>query len=166
MNSLLQGLSSCPSFIRWLEEFTAQYRTEQGKSQEHHQCLSVTLLQLLRGTETFSCCGKPRIKYLKRNVVILSLFSQRKKLVAFEFPVLVPSVIFNPMAKAQPPFTEGLNSTDSRNLEFYFLKKVANNLSSFCFSPPKLTVFPKIWDYSTTFCKIVGKKKLKILSSR
>ncbi|NXY36537.1 UBP30 hydrolase, partial [Pomatorhinus ruficollis] len=48
MNSLLQGLSSCPSFIRWLEEFTAQYRTEQGKSQEHQQCLSVTLLQLLR----------------------------------------------------------------------------------------------------------------------
>ncbi|NXK32618.1 UBP30 hydrolase, partial [Piprites chloris] len=47
MNSLLQGLSSCPSFIRWLEEFTAQYRTEQSKSQEH-QHLSVTLLQLLR----------------------------------------------------------------------------------------------------------------------
>uniref|UniRef100_A0A8C3H3K8 Ubiquitin carboxyl-terminal hydrolase n=1 Tax=Corvus moneduloides TaxID=1196302 RepID=A0A8C3H3K8_CORMO len=47
MNSLLQGLSSCPSFIRWLEEFTAQYRTEQEKSQEH-QYLSVTLLQLLR----------------------------------------------------------------------------------------------------------------------
>ncbi|NWI50894.1 UBP30 hydrolase, partial [Calyptomena viridis] len=47
MNSLLQGLSSCPSFIRWLEEFTAQYRTEQNKSQEH-QHLSVTLLQLLR----------------------------------------------------------------------------------------------------------------------
>ncbi|XP_048178439.1 ubiquitin carboxyl-terminal hydrolase 30 [Corvus hawaiiensis] len=47
MNSLLQGLSSCPSFIRWLEEFTAQYRAEQEKSQEH-QYLSVTLLQLLR----------------------------------------------------------------------------------------------------------------------
>ncbi|NXR52352.1 UBP30 hydrolase, partial [Hippolais icterina] len=86
MNSLLQGLSSCPSFIRWLEEFTAQYKTEQEKSQEHHQHLSVTLLQLLRGTETFSCCGKPRIKYLRRNVVIFSLFSQRKKLVGFVFP--------------------------------------------------------------------------------
>ncbi|RLV99795.1 hypothetical protein DV515_00009375 [Chloebia gouldiae] len=48
MNSLLQGLSSCPSFIRWLEEFTAQYRTEQEKAQEHQQHLSVTLLQLLR----------------------------------------------------------------------------------------------------------------------
>ncbi|NXX75157.1 UBP30 hydrolase, partial [Urocolius indicus] len=44
MNSLLQGLSSCPSFIRWLEEFTAQYKP--GHNQ--HQYLSVTLLHLLR----------------------------------------------------------------------------------------------------------------------
>ncbi|KFO95824.1 Ubiquitin carboxyl-terminal hydrolase 30, partial [Calypte anna] len=47
MNSLLQGLSSCPSFIKWLEEFTAQYRTEQPQPSEH-QYLSVTLLHLLR----------------------------------------------------------------------------------------------------------------------
>ncbi|XP_009076126.1 PREDICTED: ubiquitin carboxyl-terminal hydrolase 30, partial [Acanthisitta chloris] len=47
MNSLLQGLSSCPSFIQWLEEFTAQYKVEQDQPQEH-QYLSVTLLQLLR----------------------------------------------------------------------------------------------------------------------
>ncbi|KAM6340026.1 ubiquitin carboxyl-terminal hydrolase 30 isoform 2-T2 [Alca torda] len=47
MNSLLQGLSSCPSFIKWLEEFTAQYKTEQNQSTEH-QYLSVTLLRLLR----------------------------------------------------------------------------------------------------------------------
>ncbi|XP_057268901.1 ubiquitin carboxyl-terminal hydrolase 30 isoform X3 [Pezoporus wallicus] len=47
MNSLLQGLSSCPSFIKWLEEFTAQYKTEQSQSTEH-QYLSVTLLHLLR----------------------------------------------------------------------------------------------------------------------
>ncbi|KAM8993279.1 ubiquitin carboxyl-terminal hydrolase 30 isoform 1-T1 [Ara ararauna] len=47
MNSLLQGLSSCPSFIKWLEEFTAQYKTEQSQSAEH-QYLSVTLLRLLR----------------------------------------------------------------------------------------------------------------------
>lgn len=53
MNSLLQGLSSCPSFIRWLEEFTAQYRTGQEQPQEQPQHLSVTLLQLLRGTRTF-----------------------------------------------------------------------------------------------------------------
>ncbi|KFO08083.1 Ubiquitin carboxyl-terminal hydrolase 30, partial [Balearica regulorum gibbericeps] len=47
MNSLLQGLSSCPSFIKWLEEFTAQYKTDQNQSTEH-QYLSVTLLHLLR----------------------------------------------------------------------------------------------------------------------
>ncbi|XP_010156051.1 PREDICTED: ubiquitin carboxyl-terminal hydrolase 30 [Eurypyga helias] len=47
MNSLLQGLSSCPSFIKWLEEFTAQYNTDQNQPTEH-QYLSVTLLRLLR----------------------------------------------------------------------------------------------------------------------
>ncbi|KFP92715.1 Ubiquitin carboxyl-terminal hydrolase 30, partial [Apaloderma vittatum] len=47
MNSLLQGLSSCPSFIKWLEEFTAQYKAEQNQSAEHRY-LSVTLLHLLR----------------------------------------------------------------------------------------------------------------------
>uniref|UniRef100_A0A8C6Z9U4 Ubiquitin carboxyl-terminal hydrolase 30 n=1 Tax=Nothoprocta perdicaria TaxID=30464 RepID=A0A8C6Z9U4_NOTPE len=47
MNSLLQGLSACPSFINWLEEFTAQYKTDQNQSPEH-QYLSLTLLHLLR----------------------------------------------------------------------------------------------------------------------
>ncbi|NXA37382.1 UBP30 hydrolase, partial [Eudromia elegans] len=47
MNSLLQGLSACPSFIKWLEEFTAQYKTDQNQSPEH-QYLSLTLLHLLR----------------------------------------------------------------------------------------------------------------------
>ncbi|KGL73132.1 Ubiquitin carboxyl-terminal hydrolase 30, partial [Tinamus guttatus] len=47
MNSLLQGLSACPSFIKWLEEFTAQYKTDQSQSPEH-QYLSLTLLHLLR----------------------------------------------------------------------------------------------------------------------
>ncbi|OPJ74955.1 ubiquitin carboxyl-terminal hydrolase 30 [Patagioenas fasciata monilis] len=47
MNSLLQGLSSCPSFIKWLEEFTAQYKTDQKPSTKHRY-LSVTLLHLLK----------------------------------------------------------------------------------------------------------------------
>ncbi|XP_053862569.1 ubiquitin carboxyl-terminal hydrolase 30 [Malaclemys terrapin pileata] len=47
MNSLLQGLSACPSFIKWLEEFTAQYKTAQNESSEH-QYLSLTLLCLLK----------------------------------------------------------------------------------------------------------------------
>ncbi|XP_075686554.1 ubiquitin carboxyl-terminal hydrolase 30 isoform X2 [Rhinoderma darwinii] len=46
MNSLLQSLSACPSFIHWLEEFTSEYQLEQQDST--HQYLSVTLLQLLK----------------------------------------------------------------------------------------------------------------------
>ncbi|XP_053558105.1 ubiquitin carboxyl-terminal hydrolase 30 isoform X2 [Bombina bombina] len=46
MNSLLQGLSACPSFIRWLEEFTDQYKSEQNSTVR--QYLSVTLLRLLK----------------------------------------------------------------------------------------------------------------------
>jgi ubiquitin carboxyl-terminal hydrolase 30 len=49
MNSLLQGLSACPAFVKWLEEFTTQYsRDQQGP--HTHQCLSLTLLNLLKGT--------------------------------------------------------------------------------------------------------------------
>ncbi|MEE6511971.1 hypothetical protein FKM82_018884 [Ascaphus truei] len=46
MNSLLQGLSACPTFIRWLEEFTAQHRP--GQHGTEHRYLSVTLLHLLK----------------------------------------------------------------------------------------------------------------------
>ncbi|XP_069817494.1 ubiquitin carboxyl-terminal hydrolase 30 [Dendropsophus ebraccatus] len=46
MNSLLQSLSACPSFIHWLEEFTSQYQLEQKDTA--HKYLSVTLLQLLK----------------------------------------------------------------------------------------------------------------------
>uniref|UniRef100_A0A8C9HBE7 Ubiquitin carboxyl-terminal hydrolase 30 n=1 Tax=Piliocolobus tephrosceles TaxID=591936 RepID=A0A8C9HBE7_9PRIM len=47
MNSLLQGLSACPAFIRWLEEFTSQYTRDQ-KEPPSHQYLSLTLLHLLK----------------------------------------------------------------------------------------------------------------------
>lgn len=50
MNSLLQGLSACPTFIKWLEEFTTQY-TGSHKEPPQHQYLSLTLLHLLKGTE-------------------------------------------------------------------------------------------------------------------
>uniref|UniRef100_A0A8C5LQU4 Ubiquitin carboxyl-terminal hydrolase n=1 Tax=Leptobrachium leishanense TaxID=445787 RepID=A0A8C5LQU4_9ANUR len=46
MNSLLQGLSACPSFIKWLEDFTSQCRTESDKLEQRY--LSVALLQLLK----------------------------------------------------------------------------------------------------------------------
>lgn len=46
LNSLLQGLAACPSFIRWLEKFSASPLIQSCKDNQ----LSVTLLQLLRGT--------------------------------------------------------------------------------------------------------------------
>nr|KAF6468583.1 ubiquitin specific peptidase 30 [Rousettus aegyptiacus] len=47
MNSLLQGLSACPAFIKWLEEFTTQYTKDQ-KEPPPQQYLSLTLLHLLK----------------------------------------------------------------------------------------------------------------------
>ncbi|XP_042298030.1 ubiquitin carboxyl-terminal hydrolase 30 isoform X3 [Sceloporus undulatus] len=47
MNSLLQGLSACPSFIQWLEGFTAQCQAGQRETAECRS-LSSTLLHLLK----------------------------------------------------------------------------------------------------------------------
>uniref|UniRef100_A0A4W3IXI7 Ubiquitin carboxyl-terminal hydrolase n=1 Tax=Callorhinchus milii TaxID=7868 RepID=A0A4W3IXI7_CALMI len=47
MNSLVQGLAACPSFVRWLEDFTACYNLDSPEAVQPH--LSVTLLQLLKG---------------------------------------------------------------------------------------------------------------------
>ncbi|XP_066466016.1 ubiquitin carboxyl-terminal hydrolase 30 [Tiliqua scincoides] len=47
MNSLLQGLSACPSLIKWLEGFTVQYKAAQSET-PGRQCLSLTLLHLLK----------------------------------------------------------------------------------------------------------------------
>ncbi|KAG5840364.1 hypothetical protein ANANG_G00188020 [Anguilla anguilla] len=49
MNSLLQGLAACPSFIEWLDEFSGQRGASHGHDdQERDPKLSRTLLQLLR----------------------------------------------------------------------------------------------------------------------
>lgn len=45
LNSLLQGLAACPSFIGWLEQFSQSPTIRSCKSNQ----LSVTLLQLLKG---------------------------------------------------------------------------------------------------------------------
>ncbi|XP_039627748.1 ubiquitin carboxyl-terminal hydrolase 30-like isoform X1 [Polypterus senegalus] len=47
MNSLLQGLAACPSFISWLDEYTNRSSMDQNRQQQHPQ-LSSTLLQLLK----------------------------------------------------------------------------------------------------------------------
>lgn len=44
LNSLLQGLAACPSFIRWLEKFSGSPLIQSCKDNQ----LSVTLLQLLK----------------------------------------------------------------------------------------------------------------------
>lgn len=51
MNSLLQGLATCPSFISWLEEFSECRTVCEGQPPKDNQ-LSNTLLQLL---EALSC---------------------------------------------------------------------------------------------------------------
>nr|KAF6468590.1 ubiquitin specific peptidase 30 [Rousettus aegyptiacus] len=45
--SVGKGLSACPAFIKWLEEFTTQYTKDQ-KEPPPQQYLSLTLLHLLK----------------------------------------------------------------------------------------------------------------------
>lgn len=45
LNSLLQGLAACPSFIGWLEQFSHSPSIRSCKNNQ----LSITLLQLLKG---------------------------------------------------------------------------------------------------------------------
>ncbi|CAB1319891.1 unnamed protein product [Coregonus sp. 'balchen'] len=47
MNSLLQGLAACPSFIKWLEEFTSRKCVSEDEPEKDPK-LSITLLQLLK----------------------------------------------------------------------------------------------------------------------
>ncbi|NXN94653.1 UBP30 hydrolase, partial [Rhinopomastus cyanomelas] len=80
MNSLLQGLSSCPSFIKWLEEFTAQYQTDQDPS-ARRRYLSVTLLQLLRA---LSCQEVPQEDVLDASCLLEVLRLYRWQISSFE----------------------------------------------------------------------------------
>uniref|UniRef100_A0A671QDA6 Ubiquitin carboxyl-terminal hydrolase n=1 Tax=Sinocyclocheilus anshuiensis TaxID=1608454 RepID=A0A671QDA6_9TELE len=47
MNSLLQGLAACPSFIRWLEDFTSESSVNPERT-ERETHLSRSLMQLLK----------------------------------------------------------------------------------------------------------------------
>ncbi|XP_029880604.1 ubiquitin carboxyl-terminal hydrolase 30 isoform X1 [Aquila chrysaetos chrysaetos] len=80
MNSLLQGLSSCPSFVKWLEEFTTQYKTDQNQSTEH-QYLSVTLLHLLRA---LSCQEVTEDDVLDASCLLEVLRTYRWQISSFE----------------------------------------------------------------------------------
>lgn len=53
MNSLLQGLAACPSFIRWLEDFTSESSVHPERTERETQ-LSRSLMQLLKGSFPFT----------------------------------------------------------------------------------------------------------------
>lgn len=53
MNSLLQGLAACPSFIKWLEDFTNENSNHQERT-ERETHLSRSLMQLLKGYFPFT----------------------------------------------------------------------------------------------------------------
>uniref|UniRef100_A0A6I8R9E6 Ubiquitin carboxyl-terminal hydrolase n=1 Tax=Xenopus tropicalis TaxID=8364 RepID=A0A6I8R9E6_XENTR len=81
MNSLLQGLASCPSFIRWLADFTSKYRQENNTTE--HQHLSVTLLHLLKalcnqeGTEDEVLDASPLLEVLRAHRWQISSFEEQ-----------------------------------------------------------------------------------------
>ncbi|XP_074966882.1 ubiquitin carboxyl-terminal hydrolase 30 isoform X1 [Phalacrocorax aristotelis] len=80
MNSLLQGLSSCPSFIKWLEEFTAQYKTDPNQPTEQ-QYLSLTLLHLLKA---LSCQEVTEDDVLDASCLLEVLRTYRWQISSFE----------------------------------------------------------------------------------
>ncbi|NP_001091415.1 ubiquitin specific peptidase 30 L homeolog [Xenopus laevis] len=81
MNSLLQGLASCPSFISWLSGFTSQYREEHSTTEQRH--LSVTLLNLLKalanqgGTEEEVLDASPLLEVLRAHRWQISSFEEQ-----------------------------------------------------------------------------------------
>lgn len=65
LNSLLQGLAACPSFIRWLEQFSHSPSIRSCKNNQ----LSSTLLQLLKGKA--GATGQPSFRKYIPEVVFL-----------------------------------------------------------------------------------------------
>ncbi|NXC19429.1 UBP30 hydrolase, partial [Corythaeola cristata] len=102
MNSLLQGLSSCPSFIKWLEEFTAQYKTDQNRSTEH-QYLSVTLLHLLRA---LSCQEVTEDDVLDASCLLEVLRMYRWQISSFEEQVITGFKLDSLIYTSQPEITQ------------------------------------------------------------
>ncbi|XP_075391071.1 ubiquitin carboxyl-terminal hydrolase 30 [Tenrec ecaudatus] len=80
MNSLLQGLSACPAFIKWLEEFTSQYTRSQAEPPPH-QYLSLTLLHLLKA---LSCQEVPDDEVLDASCLLDVLRVNRWQISSFE----------------------------------------------------------------------------------
>lgn len=68
LNSLLQGLAACPSFISWLEQFSQSPSIRSCKNNQ----LSSTLLQLLKGKD----CGTDLASFYKCEPEVVFLCTQ------------------------------------------------------------------------------------------
>ncbi|XP_028559688.2 ubiquitin carboxyl-terminal hydrolase 30 isoform X2 [Podarcis muralis] len=79
MNSLLQGLSACPSFIKWLEGFTVQYQVSQSETSGKY--LSLTLLHLLKA---LSCQEVTEDDFLDASCLLEVLRMYRWQISSFE----------------------------------------------------------------------------------
>ncbi|KAF6083481.1 ubiquitin specific peptidase 30 [Phyllostomus discolor] len=103
MNSLLQGLSACPAFIRWLEEFTTQYTRDQ-KEPPTHQYLSLTLLQLLKA---LSCQEVTDDEVLDASCLLDVLRMYRWQISSFEEQSPVRFDTFDSLSLSIPAATWG-----------------------------------------------------------
>ncbi|XP_063642110.1 ubiquitin carboxyl-terminal hydrolase 30 isoform X8 [Pan troglodytes] len=103
MNSLLQGLSACPAFIRWLEEFTSQYSRDQ-KEPPSHQYLSLTLLHLLKA---LSCQEVTDDEVLDASCLLDVLRMYRWQISSFEEQSPVRFDTFDSLSLSIPAATWG-----------------------------------------------------------
>ncbi|XP_032458841.1 ubiquitin carboxyl-terminal hydrolase 30 isoform X4 [Phocoena sinus] len=103
MNSLLQGLSACPTFIKWLEEFTTQYTRGQEESPQH-QRLSLTLLHLLKA---LSCQEVTDEEVLDASCLLDVLRMYRWQISSFEEQSPVRFDTFDSLSLSIPAATWG-----------------------------------------------------------
>nr|XP_023502749.1 ubiquitin carboxyl-terminal hydrolase 30 isoform X3 [Equus caballus] len=103
MNSLLQGLSACPAFIRWLEEFTSQYARDQMEPPPH-QYLSLTLLHLLKA---LSCQEVTDDEVLDASCLLDVLRMYRWQISSFEEQSPVRFDTFDSLSLSIPAATWG-----------------------------------------------------------
>ncbi|XP_044785971.1 ubiquitin carboxyl-terminal hydrolase 30 isoform X4 [Bubalus bubalis] len=103
MNSLLQGLSACPTFIKWLEEFTTQY-TGGHKEPPQHQYLSLTLLHLLKA---LSCQEVTDEEVLDASCLLDVLRMHRWQISSFEEQSPVRFDTFDSLSLSIPASTWG-----------------------------------------------------------
>ncbi|XP_066871281.1 ubiquitin carboxyl-terminal hydrolase 30 isoform X6 [Kogia breviceps] len=103
MNSLLQGLSACPTFIKWLEEFTTQYTRDQKESPQH-QYLSLTLLHLLKA---LSCQEVTDEEVLDASCLLDVLRMYRWQISSFEEQSPVRFDTFDSLSLSIPAATWG-----------------------------------------------------------